>query len=840
MPIFRKTAVVQFVLPSTKDEEKMPLTLEREYGVFLSIDGCQFSASTFRSPVNDERWRDFVNRMKRCNEERKGYESAVVIRAVGRDLFQTLAGLSPVLQEFLSEPSTSRRLVIQTTRPELHLLPWGALYDLSGKFLAARDLSVVQSWGKFSKIPVALGATLNLVSDVDANTTSATLKSLKNLPEEITRIARGAPDILHIEKHGNPELNQIGGVSATTNARRYAKARIALLWSCYSGSADSWGQSPALSLHRQGVPLVLSFQAPLNVVDAKSISRDFYSDVFGPAASRDPETALVRIRAAKFEQEFDCANWASMVVYMTGALDLSAMALNGPQVPQATWFSPAVPLAEPAVSVRARKGWKQLARAIERLPPGSITGMEIPDALQDEDWSQLPVSIVENWRGNKIRLDGGNDPLSGDAIAELNLPVQDAPKTDAADRLVWFFQKIASFGAPLIVWTDASPWHSEFLKTISPNPALTFLLIYGKPKPLTVPEFVDLNKLDEAQKLYEDIVGSDGTGECDDEVRSAAYFAYARCNRQAKAAACVLALKSSSERALLTGNYVSRWGGIPEEIAPSVPTTGTAAVATKGPRITDAKRREDDCYRETVHLAETDNMPRDSGRARHELGYFMQTRHRVRSAETFYRASLLDFERSPLPRDIRWHSALANLLRDWADLLADKPDHLDEALKLLRRALAIHAFHGRRLQIAYSLTTQARIHQTAGRPTEAVEGALDAANLFEECRNWGGWVEAIRILLDGLAEKRETGRMLGVVDLTLAKLAKVPGEQISDRRRDGFVRALTFENARAHWIHGDMPETRKALEDVFDKAPRDFDESALGQAAARLKRFVTL
>ena len=41
--------------------------------------------------------------------------------------------------------------------------------------------------------------------------------------------------------------------------------------------------------------------APTNglheVVDAQSIATAFYRDVFGPAASRDPETALVRIRA---------------------------------------------------------------------------------------------------------------------------------------------------------------------------------------------------------------------------------------------------------------------------------------------------------------------------------------------------------------------------------------------------------------------------------------------------------------------------------------------------------------------------------------------------------------
>ena len=58
------------------------------------------------------------------------------------------------------------------------------------------------------------------------------------------------------------------------------------------------------------------------------------------------------------------------------------------------------------------------------------------------------------------------------------------PNTDAAERLVWFFQKIERYGSPLIVWTNAAPRHMAFLRTIEPSSTLTFLLMYGpQPEP---------------------------------------------------------------------------------------------------------------------------------------------------------------------------------------------------------------------------------------------------------------------------------------------------------------------------------------------------------------------
>src|SRR5262249_6436673 len=101
-----------------------------------------------------------------------------------------------------------------------------------------------------------------------------------------------------------------------------------------------------LCLHRNDAGFVLSFLAELHNLDAQSISTAFYREVFGPAASRDPETALVRIRAKKFAEEFAFANWASMTVYMRAPVDMSALPLNGPRVPQAAWDDDTAPVGQ--------------------------------------------------------------------------------------------------------------------------------------------------------------------------------------------------------------------------------------------------------------------------------------------------------------------------------------------------------------------------------------------------------------------------------------------------------------------------------------------------------------
>src|SRR6202167_3742047 len=488
MPVFRKTAIVQLEVPSGAMESSLPLACEREFGAILSIAGRTYPAQSFQSLINDEQWRDFMRQLRACNvnrDEKTGYRPATAIRAVARMLYQSLAQLSPALREFLNNAKTPRRLVIQTTRPELHLLPWGALYDQSGNLLAAQDLSVVQSWKDFSQLPLSTGSHLQLLKVVGSDTnrrTAAALDALARTPEIVQRdaaaeFAAGRQvsdiDILHIEEHGNAVLSETGDVPATTMGETFRQAKIALLWSCYSGAADSWGVSPALCLHRNGVGMVLSFFAELHYDDAGSIAEGFYADVFGAAASRDPESALLRIRCAKVATEFAFANWASMTVYLRSPLDLTALPLNGPRVPAAGW------LAEPSTDDATDTFWNDVATQVSRLQSGAQDEVDASAAA----YTKLPLAAFKAWRGNVIRIDESVGLLADDAtLRELGLATENAPTTDAADRLVWFFSQIERFGSPLIVWSNAAPRHVEFVRTIQPSATLTFLLLLG-PQP---------------------------------------------------------------------------------------------------------------------------------------------------------------------------------------------------------------------------------------------------------------------------------------------------------------------------------------------------------------------
>ncbi|HEY3624955.1 MAG TPA: hypothetical protein VGL00_01690, partial [Terracidiphilus sp.] len=349
MHLYRKTAVVQFELFSGATEGSLPLATERDFGVILSIEGVTYPTQNFHSPINDEQWRQFDRKLRDCNvtHDPTTYRNAASIRSIAHQLYQSLVAVNPALREFLGRAGEPRRLVVQTTRPELHLLPWAALIDDTGAFLAAGDLSVVQCWDRFSLLESPTGNTLRLMKVVGSDTNQVTTASLDGLPREI-EVVDGSQawqasahvdniDILHLEEHGDAITNEIGDVFSTALAGTFANVPIALLWSCCSGAANSWGESPALSLHRKQAGFVLSFLAELHNLDAQSISNAFYREVFGPAASRDPETALVGIRADKFANEFAFANWASMTVYMRAPVDMSALPLNGPRVPAELW-----------------------------------------------------------------------------------------------------------------------------------------------------------------------------------------------------------------------------------------------------------------------------------------------------------------------------------------------------------------------------------------------------------------------------------------------------------------------------------------------------------------------
>jgi hypothetical protein len=851
MPLSRKTAVVQFDLPSAQTAVSLPLATERTFNVILLIDGKTYPALNFYSPINDQQWREFKERLAACNSNHddSGDLAARAIKALAAKLYASLLALAPTVPEwraFLESSGVPRRLVIQTTRPELHLLPWAAMFDTNGRLLAAGDLSVVQSWQDFSTVSTTTGSHLRLLKVLGADTSRATAEALKNLPPEIEiadalvafRSGREVEDIdiLHLEQHGDVALGLVGGVRSATLARTFQSAKMALLWSCHSGATDSWGVSPALSLHRDGAGLVLSFLVELHNLDAKSIANDFYADVFGAAASRDPESALVRIRAARVKKEFDYANWASMTVYLRAPLDLSALPLNGPRVPASGWTKPG--------DATVVAGTPAIAEKVGTLQPGALNKLE----LGSEPMDILSRDGFKDWRGNVIRLDGSHNPVSDDVIAELNLPVDQAPATDASDRLVWFFAQIARYGSPLIVWTNAQPDHMDFLYTIKPSSTLTFLLLYRTagqdelPAAKPIAELIARNNMTEAVTQAGVVLSSPGMS---DGELSASYFAFVRSKQPAegdayiaRAEECIRRLSNPAERLLLSGNFISRIPRVPalepeqmKDLIAGWPDVQPKAELTKIER----QRYEEEWYRKAMNAPGGDATRRDAGRAKHQLGYLLQKQGQIGAAETLYRLALEDLEHST-KHGIRWHAALGAVLRDWADLLSRDSARLAEARALLARAMAVHSFHGRKQEIAYSLITAAQIALTGYRHNEAIDHAVNSANIFEVFKNWDGWSKAMGVLFNSLAETRETHRMIALADLATEKLE---GANLSANKLATQQHRFAYQRARAHWIAGSLSEAREEVDALlFEKSFWDDADDEVRFELFRLHRFL--
>jgi len=908
MSLYRKTAVVQLELPSGATAERLPLTAERAYGVILTINGQSYPAGYFYSPINDEQWREFSQRLSDCNvrhaEDALAYRNATFIRGIGMSLYKNLAALNPELQSFLNETASPRRLVIQTTRPELHLLPWGALYAGGGNLLCAADLSIVQSCDRFSESLAVTQSRLNLLRVAGDDTNAATANALRRLPPEIVQLASddmaSELNILHVEAHGDKITNSIGGVGAESFGDRYAKATMALLWSCYSSSANSWGDSPALCLHQAGAAMVVSFQAELHVLDAASLAEGLYGDVFGPAASRNPESALVRLRGDKYSKEFAHANWASMTVFLRRPLDLSALPLNGPRVPKAQWIADTQPpgysagagtaqfSAEAAAmasrpsgggygygadpgsggvsalertgtfaamaalaagaSAAARAGedpWASIAEAVRTLQPGSWKPMAAPAEILSAAPgapAKLPASAFGAWRGNVIRLDGGEAPLNLDILRELDLLRYSPPSGHEAEGLVWFFDKIAHYGSPLIVWTNSLPRHLEFLKVAGPSPALTFLLLGGTEPQPAIPSLVDQNRLEEARTAAEALPLDDPASHVEDEVLSAAYYACVRGVRPDLARRYLAKLQSFQEWLLLMGNLFSRdrknvLG------AADLMELGGRFLEGDGPAVSreefDLLRRPEDFYRLAMNQPPELASPRETARAKHELAYLLQSQGRPSTAEVFYRLALADLEgcdnATPgTKHDNRWHFALSGVLRDLADLLSSDVCRLDEASALLKRAMAIQAYHGMELQLGYSETTAARIALTGGHHTHAISNAVNAANRMESCVNWTGWSEALGILFDSLAETRETARMINLANLANQKIRASNLSPENIKRQE---RLFKFEKAKAHWIAGELEEARDEFESIVSEAQPD-EKNWMDREIDRLLNFL--
>src|SRR5262249_1414875 len=138
----RLTAIVRLTYSAM---EQMSLDRDREYDTMAEVGGKVVPCKRFTSPIGDGRWRETGRTMRTRTENRDGDRGrqAGSVAGVGYDLFQALANLTPELADFLGV-KTRRRLVIMSTRPEIHALPWEALSDRRLESVAVGDLSIVR------------------------------------------------------------------------------------------------------------------------------------------------------------------------------------------------------------------------------------------------------------------------------------------------------------------------------------------------------------------------------------------------------------------------------------------------------------------------------------------------------------------------------------------------------------------------------------------------------------------------------------------------------------------------------------------------------------------------
>ena len=116
----------------------------------------------------------------------------------------------------------------------------------------------------------------------------------------------------------------------------------------------------------------------------------------------------------------------------------------------------------------------------------------------------------------------------------------------------------------------------------------------------------------------------------------------------------------------------------------------------------------------------------------------------------------------PKQGDSRWSSALARALRDHADILAYQGSL--EALPLLRRATAIHAFERRSTQVAYCFLSRSKLMLRLGRFRSAGSDAEQAAIVFSQAGNADGWVAAITLAAQASSARNRYDQARAVLD----------------------------------------------------------------------------
>jgi tetratricopeptide (TPR) repeat protein len=841
----RATAILELLLPGERQDEALPLDVEREYLGRVRIRGKDCGGASFCSPMGDEKWRQVIDAIRGSTTGDGNRTRYNRIFDAGRQLYEAIAAASPDLRRFLEEAGTPRRLVIASDRPEIHRLPWEAMIDSRNQHVAESDLSVVHAdRDTFDTVPYVASDTLRLVSHFGPGTEASTRDALRQLSTAGTQgeqrglsstpldaedasqlrehVQKMDPDIIHIEAHGD-HLSGTIQLTADLNADPsqladlFGERLMVLFWSCYSSMVQPWGESPGRMLQRKGTKLVLGFATPLRYEAANTLATKFYLSVFDPRSGGDVESVVTREQARLFqkkEDRYECV-WASLTVWLRCPLDVSPSVKDGPRTPREAWTDQSLDV-ERALAARIRGAVAGRLEVIE--------GVHVPE--------RLPSELVTGFPGAVVHLRGSPPGPFDDLLSNLTDEHPESPHP--ADTLLTLLSALSHYRSSLLLWSDISEREVRLFQLLEDLPANVAVLLAKSGQTRTpdrtlegLETLVDRGHFREALKLW-DALGDHAMIWKGKEPGSylryqrAGYWTHVKLRKNDTAEACIHALEEAS-KAFETGDRAS------ESYAFAFESRLLRANLRQRRAHLDLART---LYYEARELAREKKNDRDLGLASLELAYLSaEVGDRV-LAEALYRESVDALGRAHgQSRDIVWRSALGRVLRDYADLIATEPGRSEEARRLLRRSIAIHALDGRDDQLAAVLRTRGRLAATEG-DGEAAEASLEAsAAICNATGNSAGWMATMREMASLALSSGRYDQCRNILMQLIGFLEQEP--------RDREIGLVAAQLARVSWRMGLVDEVVRWCERAEQLLPSEMDRERkeirnLGESARSL------
>jgi tetratricopeptide (TPR) repeat protein len=828
----RRTAIFKVRLARTEDSESRPLDVQREYQFFLNIDRKSCPGGSFYSPLGDDRWGDVTRAMRELSEGNTNRHLFNLVYDTGLRLYRALCQ-SNHLASFLKSESGPRRLVIESDRPEIHLLPWEAMLNDDGLSLAYDDISIVHSLDAFEPQPYISGPTVHLLGLFGPATERLSFQALEELKQNAashlgsgldiqfiqeetvpdTRFNSLQADIIHIEAHGVRATGEIqlpdwlNANEPIALAEKLRNHNVVLLWSCYSALVHSWGESLAMRINRRGAKFVLAFSTPLRYTSSAAIANAFYTSVFSARDAVDAESTIVDQRKHLHQVDLGSCDWAAMTLWLQQPLDFSAAVFNGPRLPEGGWGGNA------AVSFE------------DKDVPGRAVLFP-----QHEFAGALSYSVANDYRGAAIHLSGRVGLEDSTVFEKLEITPSQI-KSHPGDRFIQLLEALATYPKSLLVWSNVTRREIQLVDLLAAeipqNLAIVLLSpddvsaspniivveregesvhteeVLAKPDPIDLLErlnnLVDSDQFPDATVLWRELNPDYSTWDSKVQLRYQinGYWSFIRVGLKSQAQACVQEVEQFDEfeGLLLRGNLLHRDGLYdPARIA----------------------------YTKAMQKAVTDGNERDEGRALIELAYLYADLGDRQLSEEYYGRSIKLLERvDEDSRDWRWRSPMGRVLRDFAELLIKDPARVksdparaQECAQYLKRAMAIHAIDDRLNQVGAVLRSQGALATIREEWVKAEEAFRSAASIFHKIGNPVGWATTIREIAELSHTRKQYDQCLAILLSCLAHLNdKYPGDYVVEKG------LAALQLARAYWNQGKLIEAREWFKEAQNLLP---------------------